>query len=68
METIAKIRRAPFVEGQPIKAELVWRRNRQTRREVEGDPFEQITGFHDPRRKHPALGRRSPVAIEHKPA
>ena len=33
------------------KAELVWRRNWQTRREVEMALFEYINGFYNPRRK-----------------
>ena len=35
-----------------LKAELVWRRNWQTRREVEMALFEYINGFYNPRRKH----------------
>ena len=47
-----------------LKAELVWRRNWQTRREVEVALFEYINGFYNPRRKHSALGwilRSDPV-------
>ena len=39
-----------------LKAELVWRRNWQTRRDVETALFEYINGFYNPRRKHSALG------------
>ena len=39
-----------------LKAELIWRRNWQTRREVEVALFEYINGFYYPRRKHSALG------------
>jgi hypothetical protein len=38
------------------KAELVWRFNWQTRREVEITLYEYINGFYNPRRKHSALG------------
>ena len=43
-----------------IKAELVWRRNWQTRREVEVAIFEYINGFYNPRRRHSALGWKNP--------
>ena len=33
-----------------LKAEIVWRRNRQTRREVEIALLEYISGFYNPRR------------------
>ena len=51
-----------------LKAELVWRRNRQTRREVEIALFESINGFYNPRRKPSALGWKSPVAFEQRAA
>jgi putative transposase len=51
-----------------MKAELVWRRNWQTRRDVEVALFEYINGFHNPRRNHSALGWKSPVAFEQKAA
>ena len=64
-----------------LKAELVWRRNWQTRREVEVAllpshglqanrcrAMEYINGFYNPRRKHSALGRKSPVAFEQRAA
>ena len=35
-----------------LKAELVWHRTWQTRREVEVALFEYINGFYNPRRKH----------------
>jgi hypothetical protein len=47
-----------------LKAELVWRRNWKTRREVEVALFEYINGFYNPRRKHSALGWKSPAAFE----
>jgi putative transposase len=51
-----------------LKAEMVWRRNWQTRREVEVALFEYINGFYNPRRRHSALGWKSPVAFERKVA
>ncbi|MGO4917893.1 IS3 family transposase [Pseudogemmobacter sp. W21_MBD1_M6] len=51
-----------------LKAELVWRHNWQTRREVEVALFEYINGFYNPRRRHSALGGKSPVAFERKAA
>lgn len=51
-----------------LKAELVWRRKWQTRREVEVALFEYINGFYNPRRKHSALRWKSPVAFEQKAA
>ncbi len=51
-----------------LKAELVWRNNWQTRREVEVAVFEFINGFYNPRRKHSALGWKSPVAFEQRAA
>ena len=51
-----------------LKAELVWRENWQTRREVEIALFEYINAFYNPRRKHSALGRKSPVAFEQRAA
>ena len=51
-----------------LRAELVWRRNWQTRREVEVARFQYINGFYNPRRKHSAIARKSPVAFEPKAA
>lgn len=51
-----------------IKAELIWRRSWQTRREAEIAIFEYINGFYNPRRRHSALGWKSPVAFERKVA
>jgi putative transposase len=51
-----------------LKAELVWRRNWQPRRDVDVAIFEYINGFDNPRRRHSALGRKSPVAVERKAA
>ena len=47
---------------------LVWRCNWQTRLEVEVALFECIDGFCNPRRKHSAVGWKSPVAFEHRAA
>lgn len=47
-----------------IKAELIWRRSWQTRRDVEVAIFEYINGFYNPRRRHSALGWKSPLAFE----
>ena len=51
-----------------LKAELVWRGNWQTRREVEVALFEYINGFYSPRRRHSATGWKSSVAFERKAA
>ncbi len=51
-----------------IKAELIWRRSWQTRRDVEVAIFEYINGFYNPRRRHSALGWKSPLAFEQKTA
>ena len=50
-----------------LKAELVWRRNWQTRREVEIAVFEYINGFYNPRRRHSALGWKSPWSSNGRP-
>jgi len=49
-----------------IKAELIWRRSWETRRHAEMAIFEYINGFYNPRRRHSALGWKSPVAFEKK--
>jgi transposase InsO family protein len=51
-----------------IKAELIWRHAWQTRRDVEVAIFEYINGFYNPRRRHSALGWKSPLAFEKKAA
>ncbi|MBV7256142.1 IS3 family transposase [Pacificimonas sp. WHA3] len=51
-----------------IKAELIWRRSWQTRRDAQMAIFEYINGFYNPRRRHSALGWKSPVAFERKVA
>ena len=64
-----------------IKAELIWRRSWETRRQAEMAIFhshglqanhcravEYINGFDNPRRRHSAPGWKSPVAFERKVA
>jgi transposase InsO family protein len=47
-----------------IKAGLIWRHPWHTRRAAELAIFEYINGFYNPRRKHSALGWKSPLALE----
>ena len=47
-----------------IKTELIWHRSWATRRQAEVAIFEYINGFYNPRRRHSALGRKSPLAFE----
>lgn len=49
------------------KAELIWRRSWQTRRDVEVALFEYINSFYNPRRRHSVIGWKSPVAFEERP-
>ena len=51
-----------------IKAELIWRQSWDTRRQAEMAIFKYINGFYNPRRRHSALGWKSPVAFERKVA
>ena len=51
-----------------LKAELIWRQTWHTRREVEGALFQYINGFYNLRRRHSALGGKSPLALEQKAA
>jgi putative transposase len=51
-----------------LKAELIWRQQWQTRRQVQGALFQYINGFYNPRRRHSALGWKSPLAFERKAA
>lgn len=51
-----------------LKAELICRHRRATRRQAEIAVFEYINGFHNPRCRHSALGGKSPVAFESKAA
>ena len=47
-----------------IKAELIWRRTWEARRQAETAIFQYINGFYNPRRRHSALGGKSPLAFE----
>ncbi len=47
-----------------IKAELIWRHHWPTRREAELAIFNSINRFYNARRKHSALGWKSPLAFE----
>jgi len=49
-----------------IKAELIWRHQWPTRRAAELAIFNYINGFYNARRKHSALGWKSPLAFEAK--
>ena len=51
-----------------IKAGLIWRRSWETRRQAETAIFQNINGFYNPRRRHSAIGGKSPVAFERKVA
>jgi len=51
-----------------IKAELIWRRIWETRRQAATSIFQYINGFYDPRRRHSALGGKSPLAFERQAA
>ena len=51
-----------------IKAELVWRRTWETRCQAETTIFQYINGFYNPRRRHSALGGKSPLALERQAA
>jgi len=51
-----------------IKAELLWRRTWETRRQEETTIFQYINGFYNPRRRHSALEGKSPLAFERQAA
>jgi len=51
-----------------IKAELAWRRTWETRHQAETTIFQYISGFYNLRRRHSALGGKSPLAFERKAA
>jgi transposase InsO family protein len=51
-----------------LKAELVWRQPRYTRRQCQLALFQYINGFYNPRRRHSALGYKSPVTFNRKAA
>ena len=56
------------VSKKSLKAELVWRHSRQSRREFEVALFEYINGFNNPHRKHSALGWKHPWPSNRVPA
>lgn len=47
-----------------IKSELVWRTCFQSRRQAENAIGQYIDGFYNPRRRHSAIGYKSPIAFE----
>lgn len=47
---------------------MLWQRSWRTRRDAEIAIFEYINGFYNPRRRHLALGWKSPSAFERKAA
>jgi putative transposase len=49
-----------------IKAELIWRRPWETRRQAETAIFQYSNGFNNPRRRHSVLGWKSPLSFERK--
>ena len=49
-----------------IKAELIRRHPWETRRKVKMAIFEYMNGVYNPRRRHCALGWKSPAAFERK--
>jgi putative transposase len=51
-----------------IKAEMIWCQPWPTRRSAEIALFGYLNGFYNPRRRHSALGRKSPLAYERKAA
>jgi transposase InsO family protein len=51
-----------------IKAALIWRKSWQSRRDAEVAFFQYINGFCNPRRRHSALGWKSPFGFERKAA
>ena len=51
-----------------IKAELIWRRTWETRRQAETSIFQYINGFYYPRRRQSALGGKSPLVFERQAA
>jgi putative transposase len=51
-----------------IKAELIWRQTWETRQQAEAALFQYINGFYNPRRRHSALGGKTPLTFERKSA
>ena len=46
-----------------LKAELIWRRRRETRRQAEIALFEYIKGLYNHRRRHSAPNGRNPLSF-----
>ena len=57
--TLVECKHSPAVQRN---AELIWRHSWQTRRDAEVAIFEYINGFYNPRRRHSALGWKSPFS------
>ena len=53
---------------KPVKAEMIWRRIWETRRQAATGIFQYINGFNNPCRRHSALGGKSPLAFERQAA
>ena len=51
-----------------IKAELVWRKTRETRHQAEAPIFQYINGGYNPRHRHSARGGKSPLAFQRQAA
>jgi len=71
VETVLKTTPLGEYEYSPAgqrKAELIWRDTWETRRRAKMAIFGYINGFNNPRRRHSALGWKSPVAFERKVA
>jgi len=51
-----------------VKSELDWRTSYQSRRQAEKSIGHYIDGFYNPRRRHSAIGYKSPIAFESKMA
>jgi putative transposase len=47
-----------------IKSEMIWRTSFQTRQQATNAIGRYIDGFYNPRRRHSALGYKSPIAFE----
>lgn len=50
-----------------IKSELIWRTVYKTRQQAQAEITQYIDGFYNPRRRHSALGYKSPVQFESMP-
>jgi putative transposase len=62
----------PILKSIPLSelriSKLNMRHSWNTRRETETALFQYINGFYNPRRRHSALGWKSPLAFERKAA